>query len=96
MKKYFLQDKIQVGLVVCLGLEVITFVVAYIVILLAGYSPSENVRWFAVIFVPVVLALRFYAKRKEQLIVTKTLIITLFITFLAFMFFLLKTQALTL
>ena len=55
-----------------------------------------HVRWFGGMFIPLILVLHHYAKGRNQLRVTKTLIVVFFVTFLAFMIYLLKTKALVL
>ena len=47
-------------------------------------------------FIPLILVLHHYAKKRTQLRVTKTLIVVFFVTFLAFMFYLLKSNILVL
>ena len=47
-------------------------------------------------FIPLLLILRAYAKTKHHLTVTKTLATILFVTFVAFMFYLLNTNTLSL
>ena len=47
-------------------------------------------------FIPLLLILRAYAKPKRYIAVTKTLATILFVTFVAFMFYLLSSHTLTL
>ena len=80
MKKFFAQDKVIVGIVAGLGAEL-------------GLA---HMRWFAGMFFPLILVLHHYAKGRTQLHVTKTLIVVFFVTFLAFMIYLLKSNTLVL
>lgn len=78
------------GVVVTLGSEAIVALLLWLGLTISGLSPMEHLRWFGGCFIPPVLLLRHYAKKKDCPVVTKTIIITLFITFLAFMFLIRK------
>ncbi len=96
MKKFFAQDKPIVGIVAGLG-SMLAFCIALTVgLLIAGEPIMAHVRWFGGMFIPLILVLYHYAKGRNQLRVTKTLIVVFFVTFLAFMIYLLKTKALVL
>lgn len=86
-KKMFKKNSIFTGILVALGSEVAVIVLLYIGLIIAGVSPADHLRWFGGCFIPPVLFLRYYAKQKDYPLVTKTIIITLFITFITFMFF---------
>ncbi|MBP3740490.1 MAG: hypothetical protein J6I41_05180 [Bacteroidales bacterium] len=94
MKKFFAQDKTIVGIVAGLGSELGFCLAMAIGLLVAGEPIMAHVRWFGGMFIPLILVLHHYAKGGKQLHVTKTLIVVLFVTFLAFMIYLLKTKAL--
>lgn len=96
MKKFFAQDKVIVGLVAGLGVELGFCLALSIGLFIAGEPLSAHVRWFAGMFIPLILVLRHYAKGRTQLRVTKTLIVVFFVTFLTFMFYILKTKAIVL
>lgn len=96
MKKYFTQDKVMVGLVAGLGSELLFCAVLAAVLLLAGVGVSGHERWFAGMFIPPLLILRAYARGKKHLTVTRTLIVVFFVTFVAFMFYLLNAHILVL
>lgn len=96
MKKFFEQNKVIVGLVAGLG-SMLGFAVALTAgLMIAGEPISAHIRWYGGMFIPLLLVLRHYAKHREQLNVTRTLIMLLFITFLAFMIYLLQSRTLTL
>ncbi len=82
---FFRQNKIVVGLVAGLGSELLAALLLWAGLLVAGEPVGAHIRWFGIVFVPLVLILRHYAKKREFLVVTKTLIVILFITFVAFM-----------
>lgn len=94
MKKFFRQDSILTGLVAGLGSELGYVVVLTVGLLLAGETPLEHIRWYGGMFICLILVLQRYAKRREQPKVTKTLIATLFVTFIPFIIYLMKTNAL--
>ena len=96
MKKFFAQDKIIVGLVAGLGAELGFCLALALGLMIAGEPLMAHVRWFGGMFIPLSLVLHHYAKGRTQLRVTKTLIVVFFVTFLAFMFYILKTKALVL
>lgn len=91
---FFKQDTVWVGLVAGLGSLLAGGLLVAAVFAVAGFDWEEHVRWFGFAFIPTLLILRTYAKRKEQLTVTRTLITVLFVTFLAFMVFLIKNHLL--
>lgn len=96
MKRFFTQDRIIVGLVAGIGSELVTTLLLAAVLLISGLGISGHERWFGIMFVPILLILRAYAKSKTHLIVTKTLIIVFFLTFLAFVFYLFQAHILVL
>lgn len=96
MKKFFAQDKTIVGIVAGLGSELGFCLALAVGLLIAGEPILAHVRWFGGMFIPLILVLHHYAKGGKQLRVTKTLIVVLFVTFLAFMIYILKTKALVL
>ena len=92
--KFFKQDTVWIGLVAGLGSLLAGGLLVAVVFALTGIAWEEHARWFGFAFLPLLLILRTYAKRKEQLTVTRTLITVLFVTFLAFMVFLIKNHLL--
>lgn len=96
MKRFFSQDKITVGLVAGLGSELLFCLLLAGALLLAGESIADHIRWFGGMFIPILLILRAYAKSRQHLTVTKTLIVLFFVTFVAFMFYLLSAHILVL
>lgn len=86
MDSFFKTDKPLTGIVLALGSEIAVAVLLWIGLAIAGIGATEHLRWFGGCFIPPVLLLRYYAKKKEYSTVTKTIIITVFVTFLLFMF----------
>ncbi len=96
MKKFFAQDKPIVGIVAGIGAELAFCLALAAGLLIAGESIGDHIRWFGGMFIPLILLLHHYSKRRQMLHVTKTLIVVLFVTFLAFMIYLLKARILVL
>ena len=92
MKKFFNQDKVSVGIVVGLGSELVLAALLTVGLIIAGLSPMEHIRWYGGVFIAPLLLLRYYSKRESGLRVIRTFIVVLFVTFVAFMFYLLKTH----
>ena len=53
-------------------------------------SLADGARWFAVAFVPPLLLLRYYAKIQDYPMTLKSVITTFFITFVIFMWIIMK------
>ena len=98
MKRFFTKDTIVTGLVAGLGAELLVCLLLAAGLMVAGQWPptDSQIRWFGGMFIPLLLILRAYAKTKRYAIVTKTLVSVLFVTFVAFMFFLLNSHILVL
>ena len=96
MKRFFSSDTIATGLVAGLGSEFLFCLLLAAGLRIAGLGIADHVRWFGGMFIPVLLILRAYAKGRNHLTVTRTLIVVFFVTFLAFMFYLLQSHALVL
>lgn len=62
------------------------------VILITGLAPAEQLRWLALAFIAPTLLLRRMAKRQQAPTATKGAIVTLFVTFMVFIVFYLKTK----
>ena len=91
MKKFFSQDTILTGLVAGLGSELGFCLLLALGLVVAGEPVWTHLRWFGGMFVPAILVLQHYMKRRTQLRVVKTLIVVLFVTFLAFMVYTLRS-----
>ena len=92
MKSFFNKNTITVGLVAGLGSEFITGLLVLAGILIVGQSVGDNIRWFGFIFIPILFILRYYAKKTRNIIVVKTIIVILFVSFLAFFALFLTTN----
>ncbi|MGX8713060.1 MAG: hypothetical protein ACSW8I_05165 [bacterium] len=95
LKHFFSQDKPLVGLVVGLGSLLIATLLLTIGLLITGTPVGEHLRWYGGIFIVLLLLLRYYIKLQKP-IVTKTLIVILFLSFIIFMYLLFQTHSITL
>lgn len=84
----------SVGIVVGLGVEVIYALLLTVVLLIVGEAPMSHLRWYGGAFIVLILILRYYAKSQKHLNVVKSLIAVFFLTFLAFIFILVKAHLL--
>lgn len=92
MKKFFAQDKVLTGIVAGLGTELGFVLVLAAGLLIAGEPAGAHLRWFGGMFIPLILVLRHYTKSHEHLKVVKTLIVVFFVTFIAFITYMLKAR----
>ena len=92
MKKFFLQDKVIVGILAGLGSEFGFIIALTIGLIVAGEAVVDHLRWYGGMFIPLILVLRHYAKGQSHLRVVKTLIVVFFLTFLAFIFYILRSR----
>ena len=90
MKKLLHTDSIATGIVATLILEIVSAAIVWLVLVLLHLPLAENARWFVICFVPPLLLLRYYAKIKDYPTTLKSVITTFFITFVIFMWFMLK------
>ena len=86
MANFFKSDGILQGIILATGSEILAAALLYVGLLVAGIPVETRLRWFAVCFVPPLLLLRHIAKRKDRTLTMKTIIVVLFVSFVAFMF----------
>lgn len=84
------------GVLIPIGTELAVALLLWLGLLIAGQPVASHIRWFGVCVVAPLLLLRHYAKRKVRTDVVKSVIIVLFITFVAYMFILFQTKAIEL
>ena len=95
MRRFFAQDTVRTALVAGVGSMLLFCVLLWAGLKIAGEPIAAHIRWFGGAFIPLILVLRAYAKTKKHLVATRTLIILFFITFIAFMFYLLGSHTIT-
>ncbi|MCQ2297756.1 MAG: hypothetical protein MJZ51_03935 [Bacteroidales bacterium] len=79
------QDNKMVGASAILLSELGCAAVLLIVLLALGIAPLANINYWSLIFIPALFTLRYYMKKKIYLTTTKSAIVTLAITFIAYM-----------
>lgn len=94
MKKFFNQNSIFAGIVAELGSELLFALLLWAVLTIIGEPVTSHLRWFGGAFIPGLLVVRYYAKKKDFLLTTKTAITTFFLTFIVFLFLLFKLHIL--
>jgi RsiW-degrading membrane proteinase PrsW (M82 family) len=90
MKELLHKDSIILGIVATLVSELLCAALVWIVIAILQVPFAENARWFAIAFVPPLLLLRYYAKVQDYPTTLKAVITTFFVTFVIFMWVMLK------
>lgn len=88
MKQLLNRNSIPYGILITLISEIATAAILWLVLVIIGIP--IQLRWFAAAYLPAILILRYYAKEKLYPDTLKAMITTLFVTFVAFMWFLLK------
>ena len=92
-KRFFTQNLPIVGIVAGLGSMIVTALLITAILIIVGDSASAHLSLYAGCFVPPILIMRYYVK-KQFSIVVKTMIVLIFVLFIAFMFILFKTHSL--
>lgn len=95
MKKLLNRNSIAVGAVAALLSEVLCALLIFLILLIPGVGIGGHERWFAAAFVPPLLLVRYYAHESDYALSLKAAITTLFITFVAFMWAMLKYKYIT-
>ena len=90
MKKLLHKDSIALGVVATLLSELLCALLVLVVIIILQVPIAEGARWFAIAFVPPLLLLRYYAKILEYPMTLKAVITTFFVTFVIFMWIIMK------
>lgn len=90
MNKLLNKDSIALGVTATLLSELLCAGVVWLVLTIIHYPLAENMRFFAVCFVPPALLLRRYAHVKDYPATLKAVITTFFATVVLFMWAMLK------
>lgn len=90
MKKLLHKDSFALGVVATLLSELLCALLVLVVIVILQVPIAEGARWFAIAFVPPLLLLRYYAKVQDYPMTLKAAITTFFITFVIFMWIIMK------
>ena len=95
MKKLINKNSIAVGILLAVGSEVLCALLLWGVLAVLGQDLEAHLRWFAIAFVPPLLLLRHYAREKDYPLSLKAVIVTFFVTFVAFMWAMIKYHYIT-
>lgn len=95
MKKLIHTNSILTGVLGVIISEVLCAALLLLGLIVTGAPVLEHLRWFAAAFVLPLLLLRYYAKEKEYPLALKGCIITMFVTFVAFMWYMLRNHYLS-
>ena len=93
MKRFFTQNTPLVGLVAGVGSLLLTALLLTAGLSLAGEPIAAHFSWYAGCFIPPLLIMRYYVKLQLTTVV-KTIIVTIFVLFIPYMFFMFKTHSL--
>lgn len=95
MKKLLHKNSVALGVVATLLSELLCALLVLIVIIILQVSIVEGARWFAIAFVPPLLLLRYYAKIQDYPTTLKAVITTFFVTFVIFMWIIMKYRCIS-
>ena len=95
MYKLLHKNSIAAGVLFAAASEVLCALLVWGVLAIAGMDIESYARWFSVAFVPPLLLLRHYACEKEYPLTLKAVIVTFFVTFVAFMWAMIKHHYIT-
>lgn len=84
------RNTIATGIIATLLSEVLCALLIFLILLIPVVGLAGHERWFAAAFVPPLLLVRHYAKAEQYPLALKSSITTLFISFVVFMWVMLK------
>lgn len=90
MKRLLNHNSYAVGALFCLAVELLVGGILWGALMLSGIAPQEHINWFAGIFLLPILMLRYYAHNKGCPMTLKSLVVTLFVTFILYMYIYIK------
>ncbi len=95
MKRLLNNNNIAIGILSVVITELLCAALIFLILTLLHVSILENARWFVIALVPPVLLLRYYAKEQAYPDTLKAVISTLFVTAIAYFWFMLKNHFIT-
>lgn len=93
MEKFLHKDSWTTGIVVGLLSEALTGLLLWGICAALTVPLRDHLSWLGVVFIPVLLILRYYTKNVRHLNTTKSLITVLFVTFVLYMYLLISTHS---
>lgn len=91
-----MKNNILIGIIIILGSELAVGMLLWLGLSIAGEAASAHLRWFGACFLAPLFLLRWLAKKQDYVTALKAAITSFFISFIAFMAVLLKTNSLSL
>lgn len=95
MKNLLHNNNYLTGVIGVVVSELLCALLVYLVLLFFNLPLAENARWFALAFIPPILLLRYYAKIQDYPDTLKAVITTVFVTAIAYFWFMLKNHYIT-
>jgi RsiW-degrading membrane proteinase PrsW (M82 family) len=95
MKNLLHNNNYLTGVIGVVVSELLCALLVYLVLLIFNLPLAENARWFALAFIPPILLLRYYAKNQDYPDTLKAVITTVFVTAIAYFWFMLKNHYIT-
>lgn len=95
MKNLLHNNNYLTGVIGVVVSELLCALLVYLVLLIFNLPLAENARWFALALIPPILLLRYYAKIQDYPDTLKAVITTVFITAIAYFWFMLKNHYIT-
>lgn len=95
MKNLLHNNNYLTGVIGVVVSELLCALLVYLVLLIFNLPLAENARWFALALIPPILLLRNYAKNQDYPDTLKAVITTVFVTAIAYFWFMLKNHYIT-
>jgi RsiW-degrading membrane proteinase PrsW (M82 family) len=95
MKNLLHNNNYLTGVIGVVVSELLCALLVYLVLLIFNLPLAENARWFALALIPPILLLRYYAKIQDYPDTLKAVITTVFVTAIAYFWFMLKNHYIT-
>lgn len=95
MKNLLHNNNYLTGVIGVVVSELLCTLLVYLVLLIFNLPLAENARWFALALIPPILLLRYYAKIQDYPDTLKAVITTVFVTAIAYFWFMLKNHYIT-
>lgn len=95
MKNLLHNNNYLTGVIGVVVSELLCAFLVYLVLLIFNLPLAENARWFALALIPPILLLRYYAKIQDYPDTLKAVITTVFVTAIAYFWFMLKNHYIT-
>lgn len=95
MKNLLHNNNYLTGVIGVVVSELLCALLVYLVLLIFNLPLAENTRWFALALIPPILLLRYYAKIQDYPDTLKAVITTVFVTAIAYFWFMLKNHYIT-